>query len=290
MYFCLIIFIFSLLIGVTTAVTTSVSNNQEVEEGRDAYYYVKVTNDDQNYLLGMDVKVEVSQDRSFVEGTHTQFHLEYTETDYAHFYVNTIGMGGQRIQTTFTIYVKGQTDDDYSQIANSTVYTTVTRSITSSEEHEFQNRANIFLAVGGVSLLGLIAYLIQSKKGIHLSVIRGYSNIRPERVLENENRRQIFEIIGECEDGIPLKEIKERSGISHSYLIEYHLKKLMDHKYVKKVDKDYYLTGVNTAQPFLGQINEAIQNGAETPEQVAKSINSYREKVRYHMKKHNLLR
>jgi len=282
----LVLFIFVAVNSI--AVTHSESDNKTVEEGREAYYYVKVTNDDPQRIQGIDIRIDITQDISSFRAQNTEYHLDYGESKYTHIYVRTKSVKENEILTQIVILVREEGQDEYQEEASADFRTTIIHSLPKKDNDEFEERSNIFLAIGGFSLVGLIIYGLQSRKIITLPAMRGYTRLKPEKILENENRRKIFALINLNEEGLNLKEIRERTGISNPNLAEYHLKKLMYGNYVKKVDKRYYPNGVNTERPFVRKIEEAMEGGARTPGEVARRINSYREKVRYHMNKNGL--
>ena len=121
-----------------------------------------------------------------------------------------------------------------------------------------------------------------------LSVMPCYTRLRKDMVLKNEIRRDILELLYENERGLTLGEVQRDLDIKHRRLAQYHLQKLLEFDYVRKIDSEYYPAGVEMERPFISKIRDAMGEGARTPAQVARRIGSYREKVRYHMKKHGM--
>ncbi len=262
------------------------SNDCTVEEGEAAYYYIRVINND--YPLGVSIRIEIEQNISYFEAENTEFHLYLTEHDYIHINVYTEGVREDKITTNARIFEKGEEEEDFHRVGGKEFVTTVLHP--EKEGSSGLDSNNIFLAAGVFSLLTAILFYAYHRKVISIPAIRGYSILKKDKVLDNLCRREIFKIVSRKKSGITLTELRRETGITNINLLDYHLRRLIEHSYVRKVDKLYYPTGVNTKKPFIGRIHEAMDNGARTPTEVARGIRSYKEKVRYQMEKHGLLR
>jgi len=152
-----------------------------------------------------------------------------------------------------------------------------------------------------ISSLFCTAYYFRSRKKDLSNISRlnflkllpnlvGYSRLRKANVLKNPHRNEIMEIIKERTDGISFTEIWETTNIRHPSFLNYHLRRLMEFEFVSTVDDLYFPKGAPLKTPFLKQIQEAMDNGARTPSEIARVIDSYPQKVKYHMNKHGLLK
>lgn len=131
--------------------------------------------------------------------------------------------------------------------------------------------------------------LISNIKPTHFPLFRLYTRLRRDRLLRNNTRKNIMNLLKDRKHGATFKEIQNEMGISHPSYLNYHLRRLMEFEFVKSIDNHYYSQGATLKRPFITEIRDAIMMGARTPTEVANEIRSYPQKVRYHMKKHGLL-
>lgn len=148
-----------------------------------------------------------------------------------------------------------------------------------------------------LSLFGLTCFFIHKVKKVNqiftdfslLPFIQNYTRLRKDRVLRNPTRHKIIEYLKNRKEGASFKEIQQEMGITHPSYLNYHLRRMMEFGFVRNVDNFYFHKGVELKRSFLTEIQNAIETGARTPSEVAARINSYPQKVRYHMSKHGLL-
>ena len=95
----------------------------------------------------------------------------------------------------------------------------------------------------------------------------------------------IYKLIIEYDGGIKLTEIQRSTGISHKHAIEYHLHQLLKHRFIKKVNWQYYPIGVATESPLKDQIQNLMDQGIQSPTEIAKIMDTSRQRVWYHIKK-----
>jgi hypothetical protein len=168
----------------------------------------------------------------------------------------------------------------------------------SSTNSRYLNEKLILIA----SLLTIIAipitYLFSKKKyplehiGINFSnfsIFPQYTRLRRDRLLKNPARNHIMQILKDEKGGVTFKDLQIKLNISHPSYLNYHLRRLMEFGFIRNVDNFYFEEGASLKRPFINEIKDAIVMGARTPTEVASEINSYPQKVRYHMKKHGLL-
>ena len=271
------------------ACSFSISENQTVNEGEGAIYYVNVTNND--HPLGVQVRVEFSQDIGDHATENDEFYLDYLERGVCRLLVFTEGVEADEIITDCTIYEKGEEESDYHGIGGGSSKTTIlhsgddTPATRSSDEQE----SNIFaLATGGFSIMVIVLSAVHYGKYGTLPIIGNYTKLKKGDLLENKGRKEIYNIINQCDCGICFTDLLRESGFSHKSRLHYHLRCLKKFGYVRRSGKLYYPWGVSVQKSFIEQIQEARGRGYQTPTEVAREIDSYPEKVRYHMEKHGL--
>lgn len=285
-------FIFLLLIIVVLSLPTTHANtyttpfNKHVEPGETAYYYVRSWNND--HPLGVEVKFEITQDISTYNSQNTKFFLYPGEQDTMHLYVYTTGVTADEIHTNVTYYERDSTENEFRE-RGGVYFTTFIEhpEEVSSEERDIESGSHLYY-IGAIGLMGFLLYIVYNRSAVTFPVIRGYSRLKKDKILENDTRREIWELLYEFEDGLQVVEIQRELNIQHRRLVEYHLQKLIEFGYARKIDTMFYPAGVGVEKPFIRKIKDAMEEGARTPAQVAKRIGSYREKVRYHMKKNGM--
>ena len=261
--------------------------NKDVDEGEVAYYYIRATNND--HPFGVYVRFEIDQDNSTYQARNTEFYLNPGDQDSIHIYVYTDNVGSNRIWTNVTYYERDALEDQYREDGASYIQTRIhNQTVTESREHVDRDSGNIFLGVVAVTGFGIVFSYLLSRGGFPVPVIRAYTRLKKDRILENRVRKSIWELLHEYPDGLKVSEIQQTLDIEHKRLVEYHLGKLMEFDHARKVDSLYYPAGVRMRKPFIQQIRMAMGQGARTPEEIATRIGSYRQKVRYHMKKHEM--
>jgi hypothetical protein len=261
--------------------------NADVEPGETAHFFIRAWNNDNPG--GASVKFEVTQDISYYESENTRFYIYTGQRDTAYFDVFTYGIEANEIHTNVTYYEKGEFDDEYREQGARFFTTRIHHEAEAEQTHiEDTKSNNVFLAAGVITFLGIALYFLYQRGIMSIPFVKGNTKLKKNSLLDNEARRSIWELVSDYEQGLSLQDIQWELGIEHKRLIEYHLKKLMEFGYVRKVDMEYYPVGAKTKRPFISEIRRAMEHGAETPEEVARHIGSYREKVRYHMKKHNM--
>jgi len=260
--------------------------NKHVEPGETAYYYVRSWNND--HPIGVDVKFEITQDISHYNSQNMEFHLYPGEQDTMHLYVYTDGVTANEVHTNVTYFERDATESEWRE-RGATFFTTFIDhpESESSEEREIES-GNIFILIGAMGIIGLLLYFLYNRSAYSIPVVRGYSRLKKDKLMENEIRRDIWELLFEYEDGLQIVEIQRELNVKHRRLVEYHLQKLLEYGYARKIDNLYYPAGIGVGKPFMSKIRDAMEEGARTPAQVAKRIGSYREKVRYHMKKNGM--
>jgi len=124
------------------------------------------------------------------------------------------------------------------------------------------------------------------KKFLTIPTLIGYTRLRRDRVLRNPVRNNIMNFLEQKKDGASFKEIQQEMSISHPSYLNYHLRRMMEFHFVKNVDNYYFHQRAALKKSFANEIQDAMEMGARTPTEIATQINSYPQKVRYHMKKH----
>ncbi len=207
-------------------------------------------------------------------------------------------------RTNITIYERISTNgrNQYTECCNFDVITNVI------DEDENDNSllglpyniAILMISSILISTIALSRYSLNNKKRLlglgliksssNLPFFPTYSRLKKQRVLNNQHRKRIYNVIKEHEEGITFKDLREKANITHPSFLNYHLRRLKEYGFIKNIDNSYYPPGVRLKKPFLREIQEAMEDGARTPTEVAHKIGSYAQKVRYHMEKHNLIR
>lgn len=120
-------------------------------------------------------------------------------------------------------------------------------------------------------------------------IISIYTRLRRDRILKNPIRNNIMVYLKERKNGASFKDIQHQINITHPSYLNYHLRRMMEFGFIRRVDNDYFHKSAPLKKSFLREIHEAIEMGDRTPTEVANRIKSYPQKVRYHMDKHGLL-
>lgn len=285
---CTILFLFIIFLPLGSTVeacTYEYPLDKDVDEGAIVYYYVEVTNID--YPLGVDVKIDIVQDGSSFDADNTEFHLGYQDTDRCHIRVYTKGFEGQYIWTNTTAYERGTGESAYDESWGHQFQTNVSHpNPVIEKETESKSSPNIFLGVLIISIFTLFSLAIYQYR--HIFLMRGYSLLRRDELLKNENRNEIYGLVANEPQGMTASEITHMLGFPHHRLTQYHLRRLHEMGYVKKIDNRYYSSGVNTERPFIDQIKNAMLDGAHTPSQIARKLGTYPNKVKRHMIKNGM--
>ena len=261
---------------------------KETQEGGIVTYSIKVTNFDEEYPLGVDIKIEIDQPEAKYVAKNSRFHLDFGETDTCYIYVYTSGFEGDHFWTNVSHFEMGPEESTYDGAGRSFLKTTIIRDgdVVEQRQDDDQSSSNIFLGVLSISILSVVAVFIYQYR--YLFAFRGYSLLRKDEVLENENRNEIYGLICNVPGGMTASEITRQLGFPHHRLTQYHLRRLRENGYVKMVDKRYYPAGVNADRPFIEQIRGAMLDGAYTPSQIAKKLGTYPNKVKRHMIKNGM--
>ena len=165
----------------------------------------------------------------------------------------------------------------------------------SSDNNHYLLRNVIYgIIISSFSVFLIVIYKIKKTNSLpipfsSLPFFPSYTRLRKDRILRNPTRFEINEFLKGKEEGASFKEIQQQMGISHPSYLNYHLRRLMEFEFIRNVDNYYFHKGVKLRRPFLIEIKEAIGSGARTPTEVAAKIDSYQQKVRYHMNKHGLM-
>ena len=154
-------------------------------------------------------------------------------------------------------------------------------------------RERSILVMVGIAIMAML-YLISGKArqyGIHrLLVLPLYSTISRDRLLENANRKQIFQLIT-TNQGITFTDLKEELGIMNGALA-YHLQTLERRQYIKSVRdgkyRRFYPRGAQVSH--LSSIEEKILDAVRTKpsisqQEIAGMIDSTPQSVNYNIRK-----
>lgn len=258
--------------------------HEKVDRGEVVYYYVKVTNND--YPLGVDIRIGIDQTESRFVAKNTEFTLEYGRTDSCHIYVYTDNFEGEVIWTNTTSNERGRQEDSFHVGNHHYFRTTFNQPAPDPVPEANGDSQNIFLGVLTLSILGVVFITLYQYR--HVVMIRGYTLLKKEEILDNENRKDIYSLICEQQSGLTTTEIGRELGLQHHRLVQYHLNKLSENGYVRKVDRRYFPNRIHAVEPFIEQINNAMMDGASTPSEIARKIGSYHNKVKRYMKKHGI--
>ncbi len=260
------------------------SESKTVEEGDQAYYFVRVTNDDQP--LGIDISFDIEQSDSTFDVNNDEFHLNPGDWDFVHIYVNTECPEIDALFTNFTAYEKAPTDPEPRIELSGGFKTTINHPPPPPSPDPFIDRPNVFLGVLTVSIIGII--LVWAIKLRYSYLLPGYSLLKKEGILQNKYRKEIYTVVCEHGKGITQNEIQRSLNYDHHRLVQYHLERLKEHRLVKRVDDLYYSSSLPHQKPFVDQIREAMNDGLRTPPQIAQRIGAHPQRVRRAMKKHNI--
>ena len=107
---------------------------------------------------------------------------------------------------------------------------------------------------------------------------------RKDEMFQNSNRKAIFQALVDSEYGLTTRNVQNTTGINIG-TVRHHLKILENHKYIGKTDKVYYVRPGDARNTFFHQILEAQENGATTIREVARVLDTSRNRVWYHIKK-----
>ena len=165
---------------------------------------------------------------------------------------------------------------------------------------EFEERSSVLdpkegslVVIGGIGLLCLI-YLL-SGEGRRYALFRFlflplYTTISKDRLMENENRRQIVAIIN-SQEGITFTDLMEELGLKNGALA-YHLYTLERRRYIKSVKdgkfRRFYprgarVTGLSSLEEKI--INVIRSNPSISQREIANLIESTPQTVNYNIKK-----
>ncbi len=257
--------------------------NQSVDENKTITYEITVTNYD--HPFGVDVLAEVEQNYGSYTTSNNPIHLNEGETKiiFVHIKANTTA---DLITTLVFCKERDFGEDTYNTAWSGTLNTTVIHP-QKNDDDDFipsPDEPNYFFGIVGLTIIAIIG-CIYVKKGFSLPGIFGYSRLRKDDLLTNPMRNDIYNTVREHEDGIAFVDILRENDIEHKNALVYHLKVLKNRRYIRRVGKLYYPQGVPTRKSFEHQIDEAIEDGASTPTEIARRLGTYRQKVIYHLKK-----
>jgi len=191
--------------------------------------------------------------------------------------------------------------NDYIAMRIVTLNTTTEKQVTQEETKPFSNDlTNLMFTAGILAFFGALIFYtayhkLFSKGGFPrlqkiLTLLSGYTRLNERKLLGNPYRQNILRTIKHNKHGMTFTDLCNEMEISHPSFLNYHLRRLMEFGYVRSVDNLYFPRGAPLKKPFINEIHEAMDNGANTPTEIARMIDSYPQKVRYHMRKHGILK
>ena len=243
----------------TQACTYTVSENQVVMEGEIAYYYIEITNTRQP--LGVDVRIESSQDPGSFDVENSEIHLEIQQTAFVHYYIYTDSPDIDLIVTSFQAYEKEAYQDEYSLRTQGHFKTTIIHPPPPIPHDENETARNIFLGVLGVSL-GVIVFLWIFRARV-LMFFPGYTKLNPDAIFDNERRAKIYDaVVTSGSNGTTLTEIAKEINQPIFNTLVFHLHQLIKHGHIRKVDRRYYVKDILTYPSLKYRIIESIDNGS----------------------------
>jgi len=190
------------------------------------------------------VKAEITQSTSRYYVTDTEVHLYPGQSTTITVRVFTDDVEHEKIYTNITFYEKGDEENEFSRATISPRTTTIRhKSGENADSTSSGETTPTFLIIAGsVSLFVLVVSSVYVKEGtLPLPLVGGYSKLKKERILENEGRKRIHELLL-LYDGLKFIEIVREGGFKHRSHVHYHLKRLREYGYVKKVGKLYFAT------------------------------------------------
>ncbi len=288
LFFLASLFLLSLFAETAAACAVTTPYNRTVDEGQNAYYYVRVLNND--HPAGVSIRVEIEQDISDFEVKNQEFSLNYMQYDYTYITVHTDDVKEKNIHTTVHVLEKGTEDSGFTQIQETTFNTTVRHAEKEDAESVIEDDSNLLIAGATLSVAVGLGYYAYSRGLFSFPFVSGYTKLDKDALLKNKTRKLIYTFILNNPQGITFSEIKEKTGIASVNLIYYHLKSLRRYNYIRCVDHIYYPAGTTIKPPLISQIRLALQSGAKNSNQVAVTLKSSRGKINYHMKKHGLVK
>ena len=286
--FVLVLIGTTLMAASTRACMTTTPANKRVAAGETAEYFVRVLNNE--YVPGVTIKAEITQDISHYDEENTQFHIYFTQEDTMYITVYTEGVTADNISTDVILYEKGDNENEYREASGQFFTTFIDHPQDQSTGHGDSDDETPFvlIAVGGFSLVAVVGSCVHYAKEGSLPLVGGFSRLKRERVLKNEHRREVYELLCQYPEGLTFSEIYWAVEFSNKGVLHYQLRRLREFGFVKRSGKLYYPADVPMKRSFLEEIREAWSEGFRTPTEVARRIDSYPEKVRYHMKKEGL--
>ena len=261
------------------------SPHREVEEGELADYYIRVRNDD--HPLGVKVRIDVNQTIGKFTVKNTEHDLNYGDVGFTYIYVRTDYPFVSQIITNYSGSEKGALDSEYTETDIGDFKTTIIHPPPSEEREAFTDGSNVFLGIS-ISLISLAAYFVYRFKLGSLPFFKAHSQLRRDKLLKNENRHNIYRTLWENPRGMTITEMGQAVGIEHHSATEYHLARLIEFRYARRVDNLFFPSGIQVPKPIEEQIKEAMESGYRTPTAIARKIGSYRTKVKYYMLKMGL--
>jgi len=236
--------------------------NECVGPGEEAVYEIEITNNDFiNYLAGVTVRTEVSQDISDYHLDHETIHLEINETKTITLTVYTEGISAAKIETRLQHYEKGDTEDEESESHHGDFETTIDHSQsqdTGGKETEDNFPLILIIAGAGFSVGAVMVFTVDRSKWSSVPLLGMYSKLKREKILENPARMTIYEILCQQPGGATLTQLQRATGYEHKSYLIYHLRKLMEHGYLRRSGKLYFV-------PALQRSEMNGSSGAPTP-------------------------
>jgi hypothetical protein len=281
-----ILIVLSLLSEGTFACSYDREYNKSADEGELVCYTIQVTNND--HPLGVKVRIDVNQSFGKFSVKNPEHDLIYLDSGTTYIYVHTNHPDIELIRTTYTAYEKDELEDEYQENSGGTFTTTIIHPPSSAPVGDHETGNNIFLGILGVSLIGMVSVYVYYRWNTGFPLIRGYSLLKKGEVLNNENRKKIFTLIYEKRTGMTAAEITRELGFGHHRLVQYHLGKLSENGYVRRIDNHYFPTGFHNGGPFIDQVKNAMIEGDSTPSAIARRLGTYPNKVKRYMIRHGM--
>lgn len=306
-YFIVLLFLLPLSICSALLINENSEQEKKGEPGNIVQYSINLTNDKPYYI---DIRIDFGNNSNYLSiDINEYFNIPPNDpiNVIVSFYIPISSNISHYLSDVF-FYERPSMNDYNDLISNNFTnyqeerrYELITTiESTNERSHSSSDQYFPFLYISSIifSVLGIIIFINKKKSHIfkpffqilaNIPIFTAYTRLRRKGVLKNHYRNEIMEIVKSEESGISFKEISERADIKHPSFLNYHLKRLLEFDFLRNVDNLYFPRGAPAQSTFLNKINEAIENGARTPSEIAKQVDSYPQKVRYHMKKHGIL-
>jgi len=225
--------------------------DEYVDPGEEAVYKIRITNNDPiNYPAGVTVRTEVHQDISDHHLDHETIHLELNESRIVTVTVFTEGITVDEIVTMVEHYEQGDTETE-ERFGHTGEFITTIRHTSPQDEggkEEEESLPVLLIVAGGLSFGAFMVFTVEHYKEGAIPFLSLYSKLKRERILENPARQQIYETLCNSSEGASLTQLQRATGLQHKSYLHYHLRKLMEHGYLKRSGKLYFVPALQRVE------------------------------------------